>query len=817
MFSENLFGDDFPLEDKEETSKLLKKAKEPKKAKTKKVVDPTLALHDKLLVIEQEVYRILGRHKEDTLVIKSYDDFVKYIDAIIQKGICALDTETNNSLDPHTCKLMGLCLYTYGQKQVYIPCNHVDIFTKERFSWQINEQQIKEQMQRLLDNNVKIVYHNASFDIRVVQCTCGIEMSYYWDTQVAAKILNENEESKLKVQYKLHIDPTHEKYDIEGLFQKLPYELVDPDLFALYAATDAMMTLKLYDYQLKEFSKEENKKIYDLLLTVEFPCIQVVKDMELEGIEVDLDFCHRIQTKYHGILDGYDAKIQIELEKLLPKINEWKLSEDGQVKVGKKTKAEQLTDPINLDSSTQLAIIVYDVLKVPTTYGIKGPRSVDKDTIPLILEDYKIPLLEVFNEKKVYQTLVNNFLDKIPEMVNPNTGRVHCSFNQVGTVTGRFSCSDPNLQQIPSHNHEIRLMFKARDGYTLVGSDFSQQEPRLLAFYSQDDDMMRNYAEGKDLYALIAMKVYHNNYEENLEFNPITGQRSEEGARRRSICKQVQLAISYGMSTKSLANKIETSEKEAQGIIDGFYKGFPKVRKWTDETIANAKKTGYVEDWHGRKRRLPNLLLPKYTIKLVNNDEESNFNPFIGCSNREIDEASLNKYQELLSKAKWYKDVKKIKDQAYQEGISIISNNTLIGKSERQCVNARIQGGAATMTKVAMIKIYNDEEMRKLGFKLLIGVHDELIGECPKENQDKVAERLSYLMKTCISDVCNVGFKCDADVSERWYWNPYISGLEKEIKDFIKEEHLTREEAIDKVVIEHTEMPEDILRNTLGV
>ena len=817
MVSENLFGEDFPIDSVEETNKLLKKAKSPKKAKTKKVIDPTLALQDKLLVIKEEVFRILGRHKDDTLVIKSYDEFVKYIDCVIQNGIVALDTETNNSLDPITCKLMGLCLYTRNQKQAYIPVNHVDLFTKERFSWQVTEEQIKEQMQRLLDNDVKIVYHNTSFDIRVVQCTCGIELTYHWDTLVASQILNENESASLKEQYMLHIDPTHGKYDIEKLFKGLPYEIIDPDLFALYAATDAMMTLKLYDYQLKEFMKKDNDKIFTLFGNVELPVIQVVKDMELEGIEVDLEYCKRIQIKYHKILDGYDAKIQVELDKLMPKINEWKISEEGMTKVGKKTKAEQLTDPINLDSSTQLAIIVYDVLKVPMTYGIKGPRSVDKDTIPLILEDYKIPLLELFNEKKVYQTLVNNFLDKIPEMVNPKTGRIHCSFNQVGTVTGRFSCSEPNLQQIPSKNHEIRLMFKARDGYALVGSDFSQQEPRLLAFYSQDENMMNAYKNGKDLYATIATKVYHNNYEDNLEFNPITQQRSEEGAKRRSVCKQVQLAISYGMSTKSLANKIDTSEKEAQSIIDGFYKGFPNVRRWTDETIANAKKVGYVEDWYGRRRRLPNLLLPKYTIKLVSNDEESNFNPFLVCKNREIDDKTLTKYQELLSKAKWYKDVKKIKDMAYLEGVSIVSNNNLIGKSERQCVNARIQGGAATMTKVAMIKIYNDPIMNELGFKLLIGVHDELIGECPIENQDKVAERLSYLMRTCIEDRCNVGFKCDAEISERWYWNPYVSGLEKEIKDYMQKDNVTKEEAINMVIEEHTELEPSVLRETLSV
>lgn len=814
---ENLFGEDFPIDSQEDTIKLLRKAKEPKKAKSKKVVDPNLALHDKLLLIAQEVNRILGRHREDTLTVKDIGCFSSYIDSIIENGICALDTETNNSLDPHTCKLMGLCLYTNGQKQAYIPCNHVDLFTGERLPWQISERQIREQLQRLLDANVKIVYHNASFDIRVIQCTCGIELGYIWDSAIAAKILNENESAKLKDQYQMHVDPTHAKYDIESLFQRLPYAIVDPDLFALYAATDPMMTFKLYEYQLREFMKPDNKDIYDLYLTVELPCIQVVKDMELEGIEVDLDYCKRIQDKYHGILDGYDEKIQSELDKLMPRINEWRSSPEGQAKVGKKTKAEQLSDPINLDSTTQLAIIVYDILKVPTTYGDKSPRSVDKNTIPLILEDYDIPLLQVFNEKKVYQTLVQNFLDKIPELVNKDTNRVYCSFNQVGTVTGRFSCSDPNLQQIPSKNHEVRLMFKARDGYTLVGNDWSQQEPRLLAFYSQDEDMIRNYVEGKDLYALIATKVYHNKYEDNLEFNPLTGKRSEEGAKRRSACKQVQLAISYGMSTKSLANKIDTSEKDAQKIIDDFYKGFAGVRKWTDETIEFAHKHGYVVDWHGRRRRLPTITLPKYSIKLANSDEDANFNPFIGCSNREIDEESLNKYQALLEKAKWWKDVKAIKERALGEGILISSNNMLISRAERQCVNARIQGGAATMTKVAMIKIYHDKELRDLGFKLLIGVHDELIGECPKENGERCAERLAYLMRTCISDICNVPFKSDAYVVSRWYEDVYKSSLEKELHDLIDKNNLTKEEAFDKLSSEHTETLREDLASILGV
>ena len=351
-------------------------------------------------------------------------------------------------------------------------------------------------------------------------------------------------------------------------------------------------------------------------------------------------------------------------------------------------------------------------------------------------------------------------------------------------------------------------MFKARDGYVLVGSDFSQQEPRLLSNYAQDEDLITNYKNNKDLYALIGSKVYHNNYEDNLEFNPITGQRSEDGAKRRSICKQLLLAITYGMSPESLANKIHATVEEAQGIIDGFYNGFPKVKQWSDKTIKNAKITGYVEDWHGRRRRLPVLQLPEYEVTLKDGDKNS-FNPFLWCENKILDETVINKYLNKLNKVKDKKDIQKVRDEANKEGLSITSNEYEIARNSRQCVNARIQGGAATMTKVAMIKLYHDQRLKELGFKLLIGVHDELIGECPKENADEVAERLTYIMKTCIADRCIVPFKCDAEISERWYGGVYQSTLQDEMNKMMKT--MTKEEAFEKLVEEHTENPRETL------
>ena len=271
----------------------------------------------------------------------------------------------------------------------------------------------------------------------------------------------------------------------------------------------------------------------------------------------------------------------------------------------------------------------------------------------------------------------------------------------------------------------------------------------------------------------------------------------------------------YGMGVPAIAEKIHSTKEEAQDIVDGFFKEFPNVKKWIDKTEENAKKTGYVEDWYGRKRRLPDLLLPKYTIKFKSENEDDDFNPFLICSNREIDEKTFDKYSKKLSKAKYYKEINNIKSEAEREGIEITSNNAAIAGATRQCVNARIQGGAATMTKIAMIQIYNDKELNDLGFKLLIGVHDELIGECPKENQDKVADRLTYIMKTCIADNCVVPFKCDADICDHWYYTSYAAAINKEYSKLLKD-GLTNNEAFDKILLDHSESTKDFLQEIIN-
>lgn len=810
------FDDDISLEDN--TKSILKKTKTPKEVKVtvkQQLNSKKLSLEDKLELIRTNTLQVLGRHVSTTLVIKTKEQFVEYMDKSISNGILAFDTETNNSLDPITCKVMGLCLYTPGMLAAYVPINHTNLLG-ERLSWQLNEQDCYEQLKRCVDNKVKFIMHNGKFDYQVIKCTCNICLPIYWDTMIASYLLDENEPSHgLKQQYIDKIDHEQEKYNIEGLFTNVEYAYVEPEIFALYSAHDAIMTYQLYDYQRPIFESKDYEKINHLFHEIEMPCVEVVAEMELSGVEIDQEYGKRLSVKYHKMLDDIDLKINNELLKVKSQIDAWRLTKEANTKIvknGKEGKSpnEQLEEPINLGSPTQLSILLYDVLKVGVI-DKKSPRGTGEE----ILEKIDLPICKLLLERRGILKLISGYIDTIPDIASKNIdGRIRTHFNQYGAATGRFSSSDPvNFQNIPSHNKEIRMLFKARDGYTFVGSDFSQQEIRCLANYAQDPIMVQAYKDKKDFYATTASGVYHNTYWDNMEHWE-DGTPNPEGKKRRSSCKSIVLGLMYGRGAKAIAEQIGGTVEEAQKIIDDFYTSYPLVRQWMDKTVSDAKKNGYVEDLWGRRRRLPDIQLDKFEIKLVSNGNElANFNPFMECDDKQIDPKIFSRYNKLLNKARGKKEVDKIKEDALKEGIEIHDNSGFISQAERQCVNARIQGGSATMTKIAMNKIYRDKELNDLDFKLLIGVHDELIGECPKENSDKVASRLTYIMRTCIEDVCNVPFSCDADISDHWYFNDYSDNLNKEYRGYL--DTMSQEEAMSKLIENHSELLEEEIKNII--
>ena len=814
MGEESLWGDNF-LDLEDSTQEVLDKVNNPKEVKKTKKLSSKLPLCDRLEKIREEVYKVLGRYEKDTQVIYSRTDLHNYIDCAIANGDISIDTETNKSLDPLTCKLVGPCIYTKGQKQAYIPLCHVDE-DGHLLASQLTTQDIHDEFERLVLNNTKNIFHNASFDVRVIQCTCKVELPIYWDTQIGARILNENESAKLKDQYHLHVDATQETYNIEGLFGSVDYEQVPPEVFALYSAADPMETYRLYEYQLSQFQKEENSKLFRVFREVEIPLIKVVKDMELRGIEIDQEYAKRLSEKYHKQIDDYQVKIDAELNKLKPQIDAWRLTQDANIKITKgnklqKSKNEQLEWPINLESPTQLAILVYDVLKSPAI-----DRSKPRGTGEEILEQMPFEICKLINARKKLLKLVRDFVDALPKEVNYDN-RIHCSFNQCGTDTGRFSSTDPNLQQIPSHAKDVRLIFKARDGYKLVGNDYKAQEPRLTAFMSQDENMLKAYEEGKDLYAVIASLSFGVPYEKCLEFNPITHEKQVDGKERRTQAKAILLGVTYGRGAASVGEQLGKTKEQAQEIIDNFFDAFPKVKKWIDNTHKKVKQVGYVEDWMGRRRRLPDILLPMYEFKsLVSTDDIKNFNPFIGCEDRTDESFNLKvaSYKAQLSKVRYTKQIFEVIDKARKDDVEIKCNSNRIAQAERQSVNAIIQGGAATLTKLAMINIDNDEVLNRLGFKLLVTIHDEVLGECPAENSDEVAERLKKVMVDTAKPYMNVPMDGDYYNVYNWYFDEYQAEILKEFDNYLKS-GLTKDEATVKIISEHSESTEDTLRDIL--
>ena len=488
-----LWGDELSVPSRDEIKGLLSKIKKAKKPDDedvgKQIKSDKIPLEDRLAIIKDNVYKILGRQKDNTILIKTKEDLHAYMDAVIESGFLALDTETNNTLDYINCRLMGPCLYTPGQKQAYVPMNHVDPKTGDRLPWQLTEIEFRDELQRVIDAGVKIIFHNYKFDYQVIKTTCHIEVPAYWDTMIGIKMIDENEKAKLKFLYSKYIDPTQEKYDIEHLFDAkyVQYAQVDPEVFALYAATDSMITYKMYLYEKSVLETPEYKGMLNIFLNVEMPIISTVAEMEYNGIGISQAYAKRLSEKYHREKEAVDAKILEEMAKIQPKIDAWRLTPGAREKDGKKEKCEILENPVNLDSPKQLAILLFDVLKLPEGLGKTindTPRGTGTNVLEIMAKDYGFGLGTLLSEKKGIDKLLSTFIDALPQQVNPKDGKIHCSFNQLGAIA-RFSSSSPNLQNIPSSDKSIRPMFNVNADSRIVSED---GEYEYLAMAALDYD-----------------------------------------------------------------------------------------------------------------------------------------------------------------------------------------------------------------------------------------------------------------------------------------------------------------------------------------
>lgn len=719
-------------------------------------------LADRIASIRQITQSHLKNKKDKLVNITEEQQLVNFINKAIKNGVLSLDTETT-SLDPLTTTLAGVCLYTPGFRACYVPVNHVNFITGVRLDGQLSEDFLKQELQRYLDSSPKEnVMFNGDFDRRVLRHTLGIEFPCTWDTYIAARLMDENNPvNKLKYLWDKYVNPNPDEKSMsyDELFHGIPFTLIPLDIAYLYAANDPLITYELYEFQ-KPYLTEgtEACKEYDLagvawvFHNIEMPVLAIVGVMEDTGVCFDREYQKELSTKYNEMLQEIEQRWYRQLEAYTNEIREYRYSQGSACK---------LPAQISISSPVQLAILFYDVLKLPSV-SKKSPRGTGED----ILVKMEHPLCKIVLEYRSISKLLSTYIDKFPEIINPKDNKIHCRFNQCGTVTGRFSSNDPNLQNIPSHNKDIRKMFIASPGHYLISCDYSAQEPRLTVHLAQDTVGIQAYLDNKDLYAEIASLAFEVPYSECLEFRP-DGTHNPEGKERRGRAKAIFLGICYGKGVKAIAEDLGIVEKHAQQIYDAVLTAFPGLKKFMQDSQQMAEDLGYVTTNWGRKRRLPAMQLPTYEFYWLNG-VPNDFDPLAGLdASSEVPDDIIDRYWNRLERCRSYKAFAKVVEEAKEENIGIKDNRKIIADAVRQCVNSRVQGSAADLTKLAMIKIANCQELYDLGFRMLIPVHDEIIGEFPKENVKRVAELVKDCMVTAAK--ISVPLKCDVEITERWY------------------------------------------------
>lgn len=668
------------------------------------------------LAVIQELVKSGRLHAEGEVeTIRTPERLKEYMDHCKQSGEYVLDVETTG-LDIYNDILVGICLYTPGETSAYVPFNHTDL-QNVRVADQMSEEQVRDIMLPCLqDQELRCINHNIKFDNKKLAWDWKqIIVNIYWDTLIAGYVLNENEPHGLKPLYNkyiLHGKGSSEDYG--DLFEGIPFNYVPIDVATVYGANDGFKTYALYKFQAQylreDHPREDFRKMYYVFREVEMPLIPLCTDMEMRGVEIREDFAKELSEDFNKEMIEVEAKCDAYVEQF----KQYILDHNNLMRLTKGT------CKINYSSPQQVAALFYDIFKLRSV-SRKEPRGTGDKIIQKFLSTAKkkdtkksrefAEFLENYQRFKEIKKLLGTYVDKIPQVKEPKINAVYTTYNQYGAKTGRFSSSDTvskiNLQNIPSKEKRIRKIFKARDGYKLVGGDFSQIEPRVLAFLSGDESMINAYKEGKDLYAIMGSQVYQLPYEDCREFYP-DGTVNAEGKHRRTTMKSVLLGIMYERGATAIGEQFNKSAEWAQQLIDNFYKSFPKINQYRLKIENMAETYGYVTTITGRKRRLPDMQLED-------------------------------------------KD-----DYRYQE-------------AHRQSLNSVIQGSSADIMKLSMIAIYNDPRYKSLDCHMIITVHDELIMEVPEDHIKEGAELLVGTMKRVGHSLIDLPMSVDAEVNDYWY------------------------------------------------
>jgi DNA polymerase I len=604
----------------------------------------------------------------DVVVVDDPDDLPALVQRLRTAPLLAIDTETS-SIEPHDSDLIGLSLAASPTEVWYFPFGHrppageLAAPAPVRNLPPLTDFACAPLAALLGDRAVPKAGHNIKYDWQVLR-EAGVELEgVAYDSMLASFVLDPGRRSYAIDTLALeHLGRTMQSYDeVAGKGRaQIPFAEVLSSAAAAYCGADSATVLALYDFfapALREMGAEP------LLRDIEMPLVEVLTDMEWEGIAID-----------PAVFARLGQELGIELRRL-----------EGEIAV-------VAGEALNLNSPRQLATILFEKQQLPVLKKTKTGPSTDADVLEqLAAMGHELPRLIL--EYRELQKLKSTYVDTLPARVNRQTGRIHTSYNQIGAATGRLSSSEPNLQNIPvrtPRGEAIRRGFVPRAGWSFLVADYSQIELRLMAHLSGDPLFIEAFRQGGDIHRQTAALVF------NCPLEQVTGE-------MRARAKTINFATIYGQGPFALSRQLGISQEEARTFITRYFERFAGVRAFLDRQIQLARELGYVETIFKRRRYIPEI-------------KDRNFN--------------LRAY------------------------------------GERNAQNSPLQGSAADLIKLAMIRIHRAIKDQRLHGRMLLQVHDELVFEVPLSEIESMKELVCEHMEGVVE--LRVPLVVDIGVGPNW-------------------------------------------------
>ncbi len=578
----------------------------------------------------------------DVKLIDTEEKLQQLVQELSKSKLISFDTETT-ALDPLRADLVGISLAVRDGEGFYIPVGH-----KGEDKQLPVDRVIDALRPAMTDPGIRKAGHNIKYDALVLGNYDLTVSPLSFDTMIAEWLVDpasHNLGLKDMADSLLGISMTHIEELIGRGKDQINMDSVPIGSAAPYAAADAEVTLRLVPILEKRMEERNCSKIFE---EIEMPLVSVLISMEREGITLDTGFFE----KFGGEIGERLAEIETEVH-------------------------DHVGHSFNLNSTQQLSKVLFEDLKLEPPDRGKKTASGHYSTSAAVLDELKgkHPVVDLLLEYRELAKLKSTYLDALPQEINPRTGKVHTSFNQTGSVTGRLASSEPNLQNIPTRTElgrKVRLGFVASEGHTLLSVDYSQIELRIVAHMAGDRAMLEAFREGQDIHATTAAAIY------DIPLNEVTKD-------QRRHAKAINFGLIYGMSSFGLSRSTDLTLGEAENFVKDYFEHFPGVKKYLDNIRNLAARQGFVETMLGRRRYFPNLANP----------------------------------------------------------VNVMMRN----REEREAINAPIQGTAADIMKIAMIKV--DETLRssKLRARLILQVHDELVLEVPVDQLEDTVKMVRQVME----------------------------------------------------------------------